>query len=254
MLRPMTAFRYMVVFAEFSSLAGSLLPCAQYKNAAGSAMVWQGKGASTSRPPLPRAFSMPEAQITPQDIRDRASAAAFGNPLVTNAFCGIVVGMIVASALGDESTWTAVDWGGWDFERKGDDLRLEVRQSAAMQSWGLAKSPPSFDIGARTCYWKNGVEKIVLEPPTRLAHVYVFAHHPQTDQTADHRDPGQWRFYVIPTDQLPARQKSISLSGVRQLAKTEVGVNYGELACWLSRAPPRWRGRRASRRWGRSDD
>lgn len=53
--------------------------------------------------------------------------------------------------------------------------------------------------------------------------VYVLAYHPVFDDTADHRDPRQWRFYVIVASALPAT-KSISLGRLRALAD-DVGMD-----------------------------
>lgn len=53
--------------------------------------------------------------------------------------------------------------------------------------------------------------------PRRFADIYVFAHHPITNESADHRDPRQWRFHVVPAGSLPAR-KTISLAKVTLLS------------------------------------
>ncbi len=60
----------------------------------------------------------------------------------------------------------------------------------------------------------------------RNADIYVFAHHPLCDDTADHRDPAQWNFYAVLASTLPD-QRRISLSGVRELAEP---VGFVELA------------------------
>lgn len=52
----------------------------------------------------------------------------------------------------------------------------------------------------------------------RAAQIYVFAHHPQVDDDADHRDPAQWQFYVVPASALPDSQR-ISLSSLARLAE-----------------------------------
>lgn len=148
-------------------------------------------------------------------IIDRVSRAAFGSPLVTNVLRGQVVEAIVAHALEPEWTWCAADYASWDFERP-DGLRLEVKQSAARQSWSTgegAASSAQFDIAARKQRWEGG--RWIMEPG-RAAHLYVFAHHERTDERADHRDPTQWTFYVAATASLPATQK-ISLGALRRL-------------------------------------
>ena len=51
----------------------------------------------------------------------------------------------------------------------------------------------------------------------RNADIYVFAHHPVHDASADHREPSQWQFYVVAACRLPCT-KQLSLSGVQRLA------------------------------------
>ena len=47
----------------------------------------------------------------------------------------------------------------------------------------------------------------------RQAHLYTFAWHPITEPgKVDHREPGQWLFYVVPTSELPAGQQTIRQS------------------------------------------
>jgi hypothetical protein len=157
---------------------------------------------------------------------------------VVNTDRGFVVEVIVGQALGAEWRWLARDFTGWDFQHE-TGCRLEVKHSAARQTWASHKaSAPSFDIKARTGYWDNDGATWIAAPG-RHAHIYVFAHHPVIDESADHRDAGQWRFYVVRTEQLeehlPAA-KTIRLGKMRQLAE-EVG--WGDLRAadfWPNRA------------------
>jgi len=135
------------------------------------------------------------------DVIAKVSQAAFGSALVTNVLRGQVAEAIVALALEPEWNWCSADYSGWDFERA-DGLRLEVKQSAAMQSWSTGKpSKAIFDVAARTGYWEAGTEWIAKAG--RPAHLYVFAHHGIYGDDADHRDPSQWGFYVVPSHVLP---------------------------------------------------
>jgi hypothetical protein len=138
-----------------------------------------------------------------QDVMSKAASATFGRPLITNVHRGLVAEAIVASALEPEWRWCSQDYSSWDFERA-DGAKLEVKQSAARQSWAAAGASPStcsFDIASRTGRWENGVDWVA--EPGRSANLYVFAHHPVAHRTADHRNPAQWRFYVIATQRLP---------------------------------------------------
>lgn len=158
------------------------------------------------------------------EVVEKVSQAAFGKPLITNILRGHVAEAIIALALEPEWTWCSADYAGWDFERS-DGLRLEVKQSAARQSWGTDKpSKPSFDVAARTGYWEGGTRWI--EKPGRAAHLYVLAHHGIYDDSADHRDPSQWEFFVIPSGSLPDI-KRISLKAAQGLAPA---VTIAELA------------------------
>ena len=158
------------------------------------------------------------------DIHRKVSEAAFGRPLITNVLRGQVVEAIVACALEPEWTWCAEDYSSWDFERA-DGKRLEVKQSAARQSWAVSDKPSacSFDIGIRKGRWEG---PHWISEVGRAADVYIFAHHPIADSTADHRDPNQWQFYVIPTRLLPDTQR-LSLSRARSLATAS---SFGELS------------------------
>lgn len=150
----------------------------------------------------------------------KASSAAFGTPLVSNILRGHIAEAVVALALEPEWTWCGADFAGWDFERT-DGLRLEVKQSAAQQTWISSRpSNPSFDIAARTGYWEKGT--IWIARPGRQAHLYIFAYHGVYGNNADHRDPSQWEFYVVAARSLPD-QKRIGLKRVQTLTSA-VGI------------------------------
>lgn len=175
------------------------------------------------------------------EVIAKVTEAAFGKPLVTNVLRGQVAEAIIALALEPEWNWCSADYSGWDFER-GDGLRLEVKQSAARQSWDTTKpSKAIFDVAARTGHWERGTEWIA--GIGRPAHLYIFAHHGIYEDHADHRDPSQWDFYVVPTSALPDI-KQISLGTIRAmtvvvpftgLAETVQGV--AETICTMLRGP-----------------
>jgi hypothetical protein len=155
--------------------------------------------------------------LTADQIVARAADAAFGRPLIVNNLRGLVVEVIVDSVLSSEWIWCAGDWAGWDFEHA-DGTRVQVKQSAAKQSWTARPkqaSSPRFDISSSTGHWEEGAKWVAS--PGRLAHIYLFAYHPILEDTADHRDPAQWTFYVVPTPDLPVA-KTISLARIAQLS------------------------------------
>ena len=161
------------------------------------------------------AIMITQAVPSAHEIRALASRELFGKPLVTNVLRAAIAEAIVASALGDRWRWCSADYWAWDFERD-DGMRLEVKQGASRQTWhqaGDAESRITFDIAYRRgrydgATWHDGRR--------RWADIYVFAHHFISDATADHGDPTQWVFYVMPTAALPD-QNSVSLSRLRAL-------------------------------------
>jgi len=153
-----------------------------------------------------------------EEISRRLFDALVGKPIIGNAFRGTLVEAIIAEALEPTWRWCADGWGSFDFEGP-NGIGLEIKQSAARQSWHTGDCKPCtprFDIAERTGYWTDTSKWV--ERPGRAAAIYVFAYHPIFDAAvADHRDPLQWEFFVVPAKALPA-QKSIGMAGVRSLA------------------------------------
>jgi hypothetical protein len=167
--------------------------------------------------------------LNANEIAKKAGDAAFGNPLVENSWRSHVVEMIVECVLSPEWRWSAEGWSGWDFEHVETSLRLEIKQSAAKQPWkGTPKraSQPRFSIRAAKLHWTDGVNP---RPLPGRAEIYIFAYHPIKNDTADHRDPLQWTFYVVRTRDLPEGE-SVPLS------KLSGDVPISELACSVEAA------------------
>jgi hypothetical protein len=145
-----------------------------------------------------------------QAIIDRLTRRIYGRPTIENAARGFYVEEMIALALEPEWTLCSGDYAGWDFtDRRG--IRIQVKQSAARQSWKQAKPfGGAFSIAPTKGYWLEG--STYVESPGRQAHIYVFAWHPVYDETVDHCDPDQWVFYVVASGDLPIGQKSIAHS------------------------------------------
>lgn len=169
----------------------------------------------------------------------------FDRPVIQNDLRAMFVEEMVGVLLG--STWTAMgkDWGGWDFQRKRDGVRLEVKQSAARQSWGQDRaSTASFDIAPRTARFEG---QKWIDEAGRFADIYVFAWNPvfADSDGVDQRDPSQWQFVVALTVNLPAAQKSIRLApllevaGARQSSWRTLGAVVSAVA---REVPPRTAG------------
>jgi len=141
-----------------------------------------------------------------------------GRPLVTNAFRGLLVEAILAQVLEPDWRWCSEDWSSHDFENNAG-VRLEVKQSAALQSWNTEASTPSygrFDIAPRKVRWDGSTR---IAETGRCASIYVFAWHPETDPAkADHRLAEQWQFFAVAERMLPM-QRTISCKKIEVLAK-----------------------------------
>jgi len=162
-------------------------------------------------------------------VERHAALAAFGRPLVQNNLRAVVIEAMVDLALRPNWRWCSADWAGWDFEHP-DGTRLEVKQSAARQTWDTPRNPAQrrFDVAKRKGRYEGAAW---IEESGRHANLYLFADHPVTDESADHRDPAQWLFYVVGAAVLPDT-KTVSLSRVRSLARP---VGYGQLASGVER-------------------
>lgn len=172
----------------------------------------------------------PGATVTAATIRAMVCQKAFGRSLIANNMRGLVAEALVASVLESEWRWCSDDWYGWDFDRA-DGLKLEVKQSAALQTWKLQDGRASacrYDIKARQgrydgADWYPG--------KGRNADLFVMAHHFVADDTADHRAPEQWRFFVIAERALPLADSI----GLRRLEKLIDACDYDGLAAAVAK-------------------
>lgn len=172
---------------------------------------------------------------TTAQIVESLTMRLFGRPIVQNNVRGEVVETMLSFAL--DATWSqcGADWAGWDFQSK-DGLRLQVRQSAAKQTWSAVKRiRPTFSIKSVAGYWQGPRWH---PSPGRQAEIFIFAWHPVTTAEAEHRDAHQWRFWVIAERDLPPKQKSLSLPTLQRgwgigLSFHEVGTAVSTLASQL---------------------
>ncbi len=127
--------------------------------------------------------------------------------------------------------WSVTDtWAAWDLTQQNTGARIEVKQSAARQTWAsnmnAARQAPTFDIAPRSGYYADGESEWVETDLRRHADVYIMVWHGEGDpQLAGHRQPGQWRF--SPEHPLPPGQKTISLNPLASLGHAH---SYAELA------------------------
>lgn len=145
----------------------------------------------------------------------------FDVPIMQNNLRGLWVELLVAELLGSDWQHAGNDWAAWDLERA-DGLRIEVKQSAKAQSWGLSISLPRFSIAASKGHYCGGKTYVINQSGKRFADLYVFAWHEGDDQ----RVVSEWQFYVVEAERLPVQQKSIGLAAIKNLSTP---VNSAEL-------------------------
>ena len=138
-----------------------------------------------------------------------------GSNLLDNALRGILAEFLVARALNCNKA-PRVEWDGCDC-RTPEGLRVEVKSSAYIQSWGQKQpSRISFDIAPKQAW--NAATNGYSSERKRHSDVYVFCLYAHTDQeSANPLDLSQWKFYVLPTRALDKKapiQKTITLSSL----------------------------------------
>jgi hypothetical protein len=175
------------------------------------------------------------------DVALRLAGRIFDKPLIENQYRSAFVEEMVEPYLRSYGwRYTGDSWGGWDFERD-DSSRLEIKQSAAHQTWSDARhirTRGSFDIAERKGYFHEGGSKWVAERG-RCAQTYVFAWNSRYGRDTDHRDPTQWEFYVLPTATLPETQKTISLSRIKALSCPHGSTRIAFLGERIEQVTPR---------------
>jgi hypothetical protein len=134
---------------------------------------------------------------------------------------------MVLELLGNEWRSVGANWAGWDIEHQ-DGTRLEVRQSAAKQSWepsARGYSSPSFSIRQPTIAYSGAkAEKIDF----RQADIYLFGWHGVMSEIADHRDVDQWEFFVTLATALP-NQKTLGLAALKRIAEPTTAAQLAEI-------------------------
>lgn len=151
--------------------------------------------------------------------------------LVSNATRGVLAEFLVASALGLALDGVRDEWGPYDLVTP-DGITIEVKASAYIQSWAQKQySIIRFNIPKTRSDNANPGEI-----PRRQAQIYVFALLAHKDQASiDPLNVAQWRFYVLPTAVLNARDwNSIGLRQLEQLAGP--GIAFGQVKAAVSQA------------------
>ena len=154
------------------------------------------------------------------ELISRLTNRLFGTAIITNVVRGEIAEEIIAMALEPEWEHCGGDYASCDLRHRVSSQGIQVKQAAALQTWGSTKSAARFSIVHKTGAWDN---KAALWIPgrSRNADIFIFGWHPRTDDETDHRNADQWRFFVVAENALP-EQKSIGLTALQKLA-TPVG-------------------------------
>jgi len=156
---------------------------------------------------------------TRKEVISKVSDTIFSGRVLNNSHRGDVVEMMVAMALGAEWCFVGLGWHPWDLQRgAGDDrVRIQVKQSAALQLWGPTKVPTvSLNWSARPpSYFRRDNPDELIEAEGWFCELFVVGIHSEKDAAiADQCDPQQWRFSVIPTPDLKEGAKSITVNRI----------------------------------------
>jgi hypothetical protein len=141
----------------------------------------------------------------------------YSNPVLNNAHRGDVVEMQVLAALGKPWRLVTLGWHPWDLQRgEGSDrIRIQVKQSAALQLWGRTKSP-MIVFGWKPkppSYFKRDNPGQEIEAEGWFCEIFVVGIHQGVHlRDVDQVDPSQWRFLVIPTCDLQPKTNAMPLT------------------------------------------
>jgi hypothetical protein len=119
---------------------------------------------------------------------------------------------MVAQAIGNGCRVVSGGWHPWDLELGTEAaeyparIRIQVKNSAALQPWNVANGKRSecrflLSYRRRPEYLDADAPPYPCEAEGFLCDAFVLCHHPVTDvATADHTNPDQWMFYVLPVN------------------------------------------------------
>lgn len=141
----------------------------------------------------------------------------YSDRILNNAHRGDVAEMIVLSALGPGWRSVGLGWHPWDLQRGSgsERVRIQVKQCAALQLWGKTKR-----LGLKFGWKKKAPDYFAkynpgekIESEGWFCDLFVFGLHLEENiNKADQLDPKQWKFLVIPTNDLKRGQDSMVLT------------------------------------------
>lgn len=171
------------------------------------------------------------------DIR-RFQNWALGN-LVWNTNRGIFAEWLVGQALEVIGEDDARDeWVESDFSYRG--IKIEVKASGRGQAWHQDRpSTPEFSVRPLKQTWDQQTNKSRdLNPPARVADIYVFClHWPFPATPDDVRDPAFWKFWIVSKQTLDDQlgtQERVRLSRLEELVPSGP-VRWSEIKAEVDR-------------------
>ena len=117
---------------------------------------------------------------------------------------------MVAEALGPECRIVSGGWHAWDLQIGPDEatfpqrLRIQVKNSARLQTWNaesgkLSETTFQLTYRRRPAYFARDFPGVPCEDVGFMCDLFILCHHPIEDpKLADHRDPNQWEFFILP--------------------------------------------------------
>lgn len=131
---------------------------------------------------------------------------------------GYLAEFLVARAV-DSPARSRVEWAAYDVITP-NDIRIEVKTSAYLQSWGQRKlSIPRFTLTGAAESWNDDTGEWFIDPRGRVD-VWVFCLHTcHSHHEYNPLDVAQWRFWVAQNATIDALgQKSAVLSTIQRVA------------------------------------
>ena len=150
------------------------------------------------------------APVTAETVKLRFFHEAFDRPLLDNTMRGLWCEFMVAEALGADCRAVGFGWHPWDLQigpatsALPDRIRIQLKNSALLQSWNAASgrlSKPLFNLTwrHRPSYFVRDFPSIPCEDEGFLCDLFILCFHGEARiDVADHRDPDQWQFYLLP--------------------------------------------------------
>ena len=165
---------------------------------------------------------MADCELDIEDFRRWALGA-----LAENRNRGILAEWLVGQALGAiEDGAAREEWMPWDLEYRQNEIEVK----ASGQAWN-PRPNPRFDIACRKFSWDPVTnEDLQLDPPARVADVYVFCLHTSMPATnANVTDPAVWEFWVIPAQTLDDELGAQKTVGPRTLDRLGQRIGWDQI-------------------------